>query len=313
MTPAAQLGEAVRGSMGERPVLLLGSRALGTARPESDLDAYVVLPGWRVPFALAPLRALRARLESELGIAVSLNPLPARRLRPRPGTMLPFKLRREAVVVAAPSGWELGQVDAPPRDTGAFRSYAMTGLLFLLTAAAPVAGGSERLDRTTSHLVGKALLHAAQLELARRRAWATTLPEAVKSLGEPWPRLMFALDSPSGWIAARDALLPDAAAHAETRRETALRSLQWAALRTLRGIPTLPPVRRPSPAAALTRAACELAAAIAPGHVDLAAVARARRALPPRVQRSVGESEGWRGVARAIELEWPNASPLAGV
>ena len=299
--------------MGERPVLLLGSRALGTAREESDLDAYVVLPGWRVPFALAPLRALRARLESELGIAVSLNPLPARRLRPRAGTMLPFKLRREAVVVAAPAGWELGQAGAPPRDTAAFRSYAMTGILFLLTAAEPVVGGSERLDPAASHLVGKALLHAAQLELARRRTWATTLPEAVRSLGGPWPLLMVALDSPSSWIAARDALLPDAAAHAETRRETALRSLQWAALRTLGGIPTLPPARWPSPAAALTRAACELAAALTPGHVDLAGVARARSALPPRVQRGVGKREGWRGVAKAIELEWPNASPLAGM
>src|SRR5439155_2691630 len=105
-------------------------------------------------------------------------------------------------------------------------------------------------------------------------------------------------------IAVRDVVLPDAAAHAEARREAAMRSVQWAALRTLGGIPTLPPARRPSPAAALTRAACELAAAITPGHVDLAAIARARRALPPRVQRGVGESEGWRGVARAIELEW---------
>jgi hypothetical protein len=302
---------AVRSAVGDRPVLVLGSRAIGNATAESDLDAYVVVPGWRIPRDMRRLQASRERLERELGIPVSLNPLPAARLRRARGAMLPFKLRREGVVAWSPAGWRLAGAGTPPVDTAARRSYAMSGVLFLLKAGKPVAEGSERLDPEAAHLTEKALLHSVQLVLAAQDKWCSTLPEAVVSAGGDWPALAGAVRSPATWIAARDRLVVVASEHREGRFEALARSLQWSALRTLQGRPSMPPLLRPSPTMALARAACELIQAVAPGRIDPGGVDRARAALPSALRR--GAPYGWRGLCNLIEDEWPNASPLGGL
>jgi hypothetical protein len=224
--------------------------------------------------------------------------------------MLPFKLRREGLVACHPAGWHLDRGGAPPADSAARRSYAMSGILFLLEAADPVAGGAERLDEGQARLTAKALLHAAQLALAERGEWASRLPEASARLGGHWPGLAAATASPAGWLATRDLLLAPAGGHRETRREGLILSGQWAALRTLRGAPAMPPLRGPSPAAALARAACELAGAVVPGDLDPRRVARARVALPAPLRRRAPAD--WYGLRRVVVSGWPDASPLAG-
>lgn len=276
-----QVAEVVRRAVGERPVLVLGSRALGTARPDSDVDAYVVVPAWRVAWETLRLRGPQRELEARLGVPVSLNPLPRRRLAG--GGMLPFKLRREGVVAWAPRGWRLGPAGTPPADTGARRSYAMSGLLFALEGAD-----------------AKALLHAAQLELGARGVWRTSLEEAAARLGDPWPALAADPAAPAARAAARDVLVPAARGHRDRRGEAVLRSLQWAALHTLRGRPTAPLAG--SPADALAAAACALADGDPRG---------ARAALPRRLRRRAPTDHA--GLAALVAREWPNACPLAGI
>lgn len=307
---SALVGE-VRATVGERPVLVLGSRALGTATPRSDLDAYVVVPSWRVPWEMQRLHSAGRVLEQTLGVPVSLNPLPAALLRRTGGAMLPFKLRREAIVAWGPGDWSLGLAGPPPADTAARRSYAMSGLLFLLQAGGPVLAGDVELGSAAARLTAKAVLHAVQLDLAVGGRWAPTLPAAAAAAGGGWPALAAATGSPATWLAAREQLMRAACAHWERRFEAIARSVQWAMLRGLRGRPTLPPLRRPSPTDALTRAACDLTGAIAPGHLDLDRVASARAALPRAVRR--GAPRDWDGLCRLVEDEWANASPLGGL
>lgn len=186
----------------------------------------------------------------------------------------------------------------------------MSGILFLLEAAEPVAGGAEWLDPPRAHLTNKALLHAAQLALAARGEWESRLPEATARLGGRWPGLAATVGSPAAWLATRDMLLAPASAHRDTLRETVTLRLQWAALCTLRGAPSIPPLGGRSPAAALARTACELATAVVPGHIDPRHVARAHDALPGRLRRAAPSE--WYALRRLVLAEWPNASPLAG-
>ncbi len=292
-------------------MLVLGSRALGTATPESDLDAYVVVPGWRVPLDTRRLRISGQALERELGIPVSLNPLPAARLRRERGAMLPFKLRREAIVAWGPRGWALGSAAGPPIDTAARRSYAMSGVLFLLKAGKGIVEGADRLEPEATRLTEKALLHSVQLVLAVRGTWCSTLPEAAASAGGDWPALAAAVRRPATWIVLRDRLVAVASQHREGRAEALARSLQWSALRTLRGRPSPPPLLGPSPTAALARAACELSQAVASGRIDRGRVSRAREALPGALRREAPCD--WSDLCNVIEDEWPNASPLGGL
>ncbi len=306
------LVDAVRDSVGDHPVLVLGSRAIGTAPAQSDLDAYVVLPLRRIPRALGALTQTRSALERELGIPVSLNPLPAGRLHRTRGSLLPFKLRREALVAWSPDGWRMDRAGAPPVDSAARRSYAMSGVLYLLDAAAPVAQGADRLAPAEAHLTGKALLHAAQLVLAGQGGWESCLQQAVTRLGGQWPELAATRGAPGTWLAVRDMLLPAVRGHRETRAESIALRLQWAGLSTLRGRATTAPTRRgPSPAAELALAACELAEAISPGHMERERIASARAALPERMRREAPND--WDALRKLVASRWPDASPLAGI
>ena len=197
----------------------------------------------------------------------------------------------------------------PSVDTAARRSYAMSGVLFLLKAGKPVAEGSARLDPEAAHLTEKALLHSVQLVLAAQDKWCSTLPEAVVSAGGDWPNLARAVRSPATWIAARERLVAVASQHREGRFEALARSLQWSALRTLQGRPSMPPLIMPfpSPTMALARAACELIQAVAPGRIDPGGVDRARAALPSALRR--GAPHGWRGLCRSDRRRMAQREP----
>lgn len=305
------LADAVRCGVGDLPVIVLGSRALGTARAGSDLDAYVVLPTWRVPLALGQLESVREGVQRDLGIPISLNPIPAARLGRSRGAMIPFKLRQEGLLVSGPPGWRLDRPGPPPVDTAARRSYAMSGLMFLLDGAEPVTRGAGHLEPPSAHLVSKALLHASQLALAAQGRWASTLPEAAAALGGDWDELAANTDSCGAWFRAREALVPAAAGHAEGPLEAMARGMQWAGLRTMRGLPTWPVLRRPSPAASLARATCQLVRALGPGRVDAHAVDLARLSLPGSLVPEAPSQ--WRALARLLAAEWASASPLAGI
>jgi O-antigen/teichoic acid export membrane protein len=102
-----QIVTEVAGAVGPAPVLLAGSRALGTAGAGSDYDVSVVLPLLRIPWAAPRLDRAASRLSAALGAPVSVNAVPRFRLRRPGGSLFVAKLRAEGVVLAAPPGWSL--------------------------------------------------------------------------------------------------------------------------------------------------------------------------------------------------------------
>jgi predicted nucleotidyltransferase len=303
------IAAACRRAVGPAPVVLCGSRAIGTAGAASDFDVLVVLPARRLPGAVRRLGALSRSLEAELGAPVSVNPLPAFRLRSR-GNLFAWKIRAEGRVLAPPAGFALRDGCPPPHDAGQARSYLLSALLFLIGEADPAQLAADPLPAGAARAARKALLHLAQLRLIRRGTYAARLDEALAAAGdERLAALAVSLQRPATWLAVRDEVLAELAwcpARPQPRRG----DLQYVALSALRGRARWAAARAGGVERRLARAATLLAAAVEPGGgADEARVAAAWRALPRALRPA---SPGWAAVRDAVVAEWPSAHPLLG-
>src|SRR5207244_3366342 len=127
----------VEQSLGPRPLILCGSRATGEAYERSDYDLLVVVPAPKIPFLLARMSRTADRLERELGLPVSINPLPPLRLR-RPGrSLLPWKIRVEGRILSAPPGFSLDGAASPHASEAMRSSYAASGIRYLVEDLRP--------------------------------------------------------------------------------------------------------------------------------------------------------------------------------
>ncbi len=189
---------SVRATVGDVPVLLAGSRAVGNAHDGSDWDVAVVLSWRHALLSLRPLARAAARLELDVGDPVTLSPLPASVLERTPPRLFVWKLRREGVVLSAPHGFALGDPGPFVLDDEATFSYVATAAVYRL------AGQYEKAGR-----------HLAQLQQLRAGRYE---PNAQPAVGE------------------LDAQLVDELARAPAPRHRALiRNVQYAALSMLRG------------------------------------------------------------------------------
>ena len=162
--------DAVRSACGDVPVLVSGSRAVGGATADSDVDVTVVLPLWRIGPALRPLAAAAASLEQELGVRCSVNPLPSWRLAHPAGSLFVAKLRYEADVLFDPPGFQLDRRPPAAISDRAAASYLCSAVQALLEAATGTSPARLRAER-------KALLYVGQVRLLRRGRYASTFDE----------------------------------------------------------------------------------------------------------------------------------------
>ena len=165
--------------VGPAPVLLAGSRALGTAHAGSDFDVVVVLPLLRIPRAAARLAEAAGQLSVALGESVSVNPVPEFRMRRPGGSLFVRKLQAEAVVLKAPPGWSLRREPL----TGVTKFAASSALLsavrsLLETFDTSVMRGGPAPARAADAL-RKASLHVAQVRLLRSGCYASDLSTAL--------------------------------------------------------------------------------------------------------------------------------------
>lgn len=286
------VGEIGR-EVGRRPILLWGSRALGTAAAGSDYDVVVVVPALRIPLLLRRLRRLASRLAAELGEPVSVNPIPASRVR-RQQSLYAWKVAREARVLAAPDTFDL-DAGAPIAVTPAHEfSYLASAAMYLL----PRDGGDQA--------ARKALLHLVQLRLMRRGMYASTLEDALARLGDA--ELTALLSAPPGERSRRvrvevcAELWPLTRAPGQARLATNLRYVVLAAIRGRLRARALRLPRRVDHA--LAEAALEVLAA----NDEKGALFRLAGLLPWLEERSVST---WDAAREAIAREWPDAHPLA--
>ena len=266
--------EAVRArvhdAVGPRPVLLVGSRATGTARTDSDVDVLVLLPLLRIPLVLGRLHRAAADLARELGVDVSVSPLPPSKLL-RAQSLFAWKVRREARVLWAPAEFRVGAAGAPPSTERTRFSLASSAALYLLRGE-----------------VAKALLHLAQVRLLATERYAASLEEAVVLLADARVTAAAArIDTEAGVNLVRDLVLEELEPLLPcVRRDAAFRTnARYAVLGALRGRLRL---RR-----ALTR-----------DRVDARLMTEAV-ALLRTPTRSHGE-----GVVAALLAEWSDAHPL---
>jgi hypothetical protein len=308
--------EAVGDCVGRRyPVLMWGSRATGDAAEHSDYDLFVVPPARKVPFAMRPLEARARSLESRLGVSVSLNPLPRVLLRRSRTRLSLWKLRQEARVLAAPSGFELDNRCTYVPDEAAAFSYLMSAVVYLIEPLEDLSELSgDRLRPELQRGVRKALLHATQLQLLEQRRYATRLADALEQLNdEELVRLANTLDVPATWFALRDrllAVLPPPNRIGRRGRGLVVNA-QYAALAAIAGTPAWRAAfsgRRID--ARLAEAAIALASAPrSDGSHDRASVRRACLLLPG----SKRDSAPWPAIRDRVVCEWRRAHRLMGI
>jgi len=312
--PSAAIVTAIASGTKTRAVILCGSRATGGAQPDSDYDVLAVMPLLAIPLRLARLDAAARALESELGVPVSINPLPSFRLR-RPGrTLLVWKALTEGVVLAGDAS--IGQTEVPVLTAPAARSYALSGFRYLLAHVDPGTLPSGSCTARVAADVRKALLHAAQLRLLAGGRYASSIADAARQLdaGESFEleRLAARADELSTWRRAAELLQPWVGRHEEQPRSR-LADLQYLTLSAISR-------RRPHPAVLLADRSVRvrLAGAVellvrsvrVDGSVDRGHVVAADAILPPHM-RSIGPS--FASVRDSVEREWPVADPLVGL
>lgn len=291
------VAEELGAELGDVTVLVLGSRALGTADAASDCDLAIVDSLWRVAWLIPRLPSIARRLTAELGVPVSLNPIPRRHLA-RGHSLYLQKVRAEAVVVRAAPGFALEPQGRLHASKFAGASYVLSAIVAVLEAIRPLAPGREA-DPELAHAIRKAVRYVAQLRLLDRGEYATTLEAALLDLGDTDLTAI-----------AEDAVGPDALDRirmillAETRRRPLTmtwwripaRNAQFAVIAAMRG--------RPRWRAAVSPRSAE---------VDLAhALVELLRAIDVAAP-FCALSEAWYGRRDAVVTSWHDAHPLAGL
>jgi predicted nucleotidyltransferase len=295
--------DAVCATMGDVPVLLCGSRATGSASPMSDYDVLVGVPRLRLPFVVRCLEAAAAELNSELGVPVSLSPVPLHILRRRRPNLFVWKVQREARVLRAPAGFERIAPRELCLDGNARFSYLASALWYLLgdvgEGMVPAANGGTR----------KALLHLVQLRLLERNSYSSNLEQALVMLGDQGlADLAVRIHTTDAWFELRDVLV-DELEHTSGRCLRAGRvNIRYGALSALRGRCRVRAALSQHP---IDRRLGRLVAALARAvRVDAEPDPDQVRAAAARVPPGLRAEATWRGLVELVRHEWPSAHPL---
>lgn len=331
-----QIVAEVSRRVGSVPVLLAGSRALGTAHAGSDYDVSVVLPLRRIPRAAPSLAEAARRLSADLGRDVSVNPVPRFRMRRPGGSLFVGKLQAEAVTLAAPPGWSLCRQPLTGVTTFAATSALLSAAQILLATFDPVAMTGGPVPPQARHALPKAALHVAQVRLLRSGRYASDLNVALSELRGTPPGAggaapaagladaltagLVAADAVAGFSFLRQCVLAQLGEITDTPfRMSAgrclVRNLQYAALAQLRGRNRWRAVLRRAPVErALAETQLALLRALDPEAVDGVDAVQLRLAATalPRFL-TVGKPHTWEDLRDLALAEWRDAHPLVGV
>ena len=331
-----QIVAEVSRRVGSVPVLLAGSRALGTAHAGSDYDVSVVLPLRRIPRATPSLAEAARRLSADLGRDVSVNPVPRFRMRRPGGSLFVGKLQAEAVTLAAPPGWSLCRQPLTGVTTFAATSALLSAAQILIATFDPAVMTGGPVPPEARHVLPKAALHVAQVRLLRSGRYASDLKVALSELRSTPPGAndaapaagladaltagLMAADAVAGFSLLRQCILTQLGEITDTpfrmpAGRCLVRNLQYAALAQLRGRNRWRAVFRRAPVeAALAETQLALLRALdleAADGVDAVQLRLAATALPRFL--AAGKPHTWEGLRDLALAEWRDAHPLVGV
>jgi len=323
--------------VGSAPVLLAGSRALGTAHATSDYDVSVVLPLIRIPRAAQRLAQASGNLSAQLEVPVTVNAVPEFRMRRPGGSLFIGKLRAEGVVLAAPPGWSLSRQPLTGVTPFAACSMLISAVRSLLEAfdTAIVSGQRGQASSHTGGALRKAALLVAQVRLLRSGCYAHDLATALARLRDmpsvqngdiPGPDLAGALTASlavnevEGFMRLRRCILWQLA-HISDRpfqasiAKTLVRNAQYAAVARLRGRRRWRvALRRELVESALAKTQLALLCALDPYSaegVDADQLRQAEDACPVPSRRA--DRPSWEDLRTLALAEWLDAHPLVGL
>ena len=322
--------------VGAVPVLLAGSRALGTARADSDYDVVAVLPLLRIPRAAPRLAEASRQLSAVLGRQVSVNPVPRFRMRRPGGSLFVRKLQAEAIVLAAPPGWSLHREPLTGVTKFAASSALLSAVRSLLETFDTSAMRGEYVPAQAGDALRKAALHVAQVRLLRSGCYVSDLEAALSQLittpsvgrgdtsgadlSAALTEGLAATDSIEGFLRLRECILSQLAEISEKplslpTAKSLIRNVQYAMLARLRGRKRWRAALRPtSVEAALAATQLALLRALNPDSMegfDAALFRLADESFP--VLLSARDRLSWEGVRDLALAEWLDAHPLVGV
>jgi len=304
--------EAVDSVVGRVPVVLGGSRATGQHTAGSDYDIVVVLAAPRVPFAIRRLARVAHSLSVQLGVDVTINPLPASRLKRSGSNLLLWKLCREGLLLDAPPGFRLPTVSEPITAELPVVSYLLSAALYLIEELDPAHLRDEELPTAMRRNVRKALLHVVQLELFRRGRHAAGLDDALLALGDRrLEAVAEAADRWAGWFGVRSQLVRELGQGSISPGigRSVSRNVQYAILSRVRGRPRWWAMTHGrSVEGSLAGAIVALTCAVEPGgRINTRALQAAATVLPAPLRP---QAPSWRLLRDVVVSEWKSAHPL---
>jgi O-antigen/teichoic acid export membrane protein len=331
-----QIVTEITARVGPVPVLLAGSRALGTAHADSDYDVTAILPLRRIPRAVPSLAEAAQRLSAGLGRDVSVNPVPRFRMRRPGGSLFVGKLQAEAVVLAAPPGWFLHRQPLAGVTTFAASSALLSAAQILLETFDTSAMKGGAVPPRAGNALQKAALHVAQVRLLRSGRYASDLPAALAELRSAPPSAngdapgaelactltagLVAADAVQGFLSLRRCILIELGGLSDkpfrmSVVKSLVRNVQYAALARLRGRNRWRAAFRWAPVeAALAETQLALLRALDPDAVDGVDAAQLRLAAGALPASLAAESmHSWEDLRDLVLAEWRDAHPLVGV
>jgi predicted nucleotidyltransferase len=304
--------EAVDAAVGRVPVVLGGSRATGQHTADSDYDIVVVLAARRVPFAIQRLARAADSLSVQLGVEVTINPLPASRLKRSDSNLLLWKLCREGLLLDAPPGFRLPPVSEPISAELPVVSYLLSAALYLIEELDPAHLRVDELPPAMRRNVRKALLHVMQVKLFRRGRHAAGLHDALLALGDHrMAAVVEASDHSVGWFGVRGQLVRELGQWSISPGigRSVSRNVQYAILSKVRGRPRWwATTHGRSVEGSLADAIVALTCAVEPGGRISTTALQAAAAVLPAPLRPPAPS--WRRLRDVVVTEWKSAHPL---
>lgn len=331
----ATIVDRVEAVIGECDIVLIGSRARGEARWGSDCDIAVVVSARRVSAAARVLPAVGRALEAELGVGVSVNPVPALLLKHIERSLYLAKIRTEGVRlnwchdarrgvcqhIARSYSRDPGlpaQIPWDPKPISAKRavaSYLYSAVHNLISGIDPRRASRTELDMAAESAVVKAAGQYAQALILRRGQYVPSARSAI-SQATQLGILPAVLSGMSAFSCLRQRLCEALVTSRLDRHYISAlgRDIQYVALSRLRGRSRLRLVARShNVEESLGAASVLLLRSLSldlPGGCDMELVHRAALELPSSIRPAQVTYEE---VRSSILLEWISAHPLVGV
>ena len=149
---------------GVKSIVLIGSRAKGCARKNSDYDLYAVVPALSVPFIYKNIKEKEKILEDRLGAKVSIAPLTLNRIR-KGDDLLLFKTKKEGITICGKDylpSIKIDRVEDIPADE--LFSYLFSSVYFLAEHFDPE-NMSKIEDKEFIYNTAKSIMYCVETQL----------------------------------------------------------------------------------------------------------------------------------------------------